>query len=251
MENNTDTFENLTLQKKRYVSSAFIDSSLKMGIAQSVLMIQDNLTECFNQMGCDGIVYREKFNAFWVFTKTRVRFLRRPDWRENITARTFPIDNASFKAHINTEILDEKAEPLLLANQQACVLDLEKHHPLKISSLSYPKENFPTPIFDEPFEIFHADFTEEDFQFEQIIRSQMIDMSHHMNNIEYIKLALNIFSDEFLQTNEVDYLEVHYQGESKEGQTLRVYSQNKDGRFLIFIKENERLVFEMTIAFKK
>ena len=79
----------------------------------------------------------------------------------------------------------------------------------------------------------------------------MIDMSHHMNNIEYIKLALNIFSDEFLQTNEVDYLEVHYQGESKEGQTLRVYSQNKDGRFFIFIKENERLVFEMTIAFKK
>ena len=40
-----DTFENLTLQKERYVSSAFIDSSLKMGIAQSVLMVQDNLTE--------------------------------------------------------------------------------------------------------------------------------------------------------------------------------------------------------------
>ena len=85
----------------------------------------------------------------------------------------------------------------MLANQQACVLDLEKHRPLKISSLSYPKENFPSPVFDEPFENFHVDFGEEDFQFEQIIRSQMIDMSHHMNNIEYIKLALNIFSDDF------------------------------------------------------
>lgn len=245
-----DTFENLTLQKERYVSSAFIDSSLKMGIAQSVLMVQDNLTECFNKMGCDGIVYREKFNAFWVFTKTRVRFLRRPYWRESITARTFPIDNASFKAHINTEILDAQNKPLLLANQQACVLDLEKHRPLKISSLSYPKENFPSPVFDEPFENFHVDFGEEDFQFEQIIRSQMIDMSHHMNNIEYIKLALNVFSDDFFQANEVDFLEVHYQGESKEGQVLKVYSKNIDVRFFIFIKEQERLVFEMTIAFK-
>ena len=78
----------------------------------------------------------------------------------------------------------------------------------------------------------------------------MIDMSHHMNNIEYIKLALNIFSDDFLLKNEVDFLYVHYQGESKEGQVLRVYAKNIDGRFFIFIKEQERLVFEMTIAFK-
>ena len=50
----------LVFTKQRYVSSAFIDSSLKMGIAQSVLMIQDNVTECFYTLGCDGVLYREK-----------------------------------------------------------------------------------------------------------------------------------------------------------------------------------------------
>lgn len=242
-------FENLTLQKERYVSSAFIDSSLKMGIAQSVLMVQDNLTECFNHLGCDGITYREQHNAFWVFTKTRVRFFRRPNWCEHITAKTFPIDNAGFKAHINTRISDAQNKVLLDANQEACVLDMEKHRPLKISNLPYPKENFPEPVFTEPFEKFEGDFTEEDFKFDQVIRSQLIDMSHHMNNIEYIRLALNVFTDEFLQNHQVQTLEVHYLGESKENQTLRVYSKSKDSTFFIYIKEENRLVFEMMLEF--
>ena len=86
------TFDNLTFTSEREISSAFIDSTVRMGIAQSVLMVQDNLTECFNAMGCDGVIYREKFNDFWVFTKTKVHFFRRPDWREIITAKTFPIN---------------------------------------------------------------------------------------------------------------------------------------------------------------
>ena len=84
---------NLIFETEREISSAFIDSSVRMGVAQSVLLVQDNLTESFNAMDCDGVIFREKFNAFWVFTKTKVHFERRPDWREIITARTFHIDN--------------------------------------------------------------------------------------------------------------------------------------------------------------
>lgn len=72
-------------------------------------------------------------------------------------------------------------------------------------------------------------------------------MSHHMNNIEYIKLALNVFTDDFLLAHEPDSLEVHYTGESKEGQTLRVYSRTKDSSTQIIIKESDRSVFEMKI----
>ncbi|MCM1322080.1 MAG: thioesterase [Bacteroides sp.] len=242
--------ENFIFTQERFISSAFIDSSLRMGIAQSVLMVQDNLTECFNRLGCDGIVYREKFNAFWVFTKTRVRFFRRPMWRETITARTFPVDNAGFKAHVNTEITDAAQQSVLTANQEVCVLDSAKHRPLKISSLSYPAGPFLPPVFTEPFERFENDFSESDFQFEQIVRSQLIDMSHHMNNIEYIKLALNTFTDDFLQQHDISFLEVHYLGESKEGETLRVFAKNKNNVFFIMICESARPVFEMQIAFK-
>ena len=74
-------------------------------------------------------------------------------------------------------------------------------------------------------------------------------MSHHMNNIEYIKLALNVFSDDFLLSHEVKSLEVHYTGESKEGQILRIFAKTKEKASLILIKEGERNVFEMKIEF--
>lgn len=245
-------YNNLTFESEREISSAFIDSSVRMGVAQSVLLVQDNLTECFNAMGCDGVIYREKFNDFWVFTKTKVHFERRPDWREIVTARTFPIDNLGMRTHVNTEIVDKNGKRLLAANQEACVLSLETHRPVKITTLPYPKEGFPPAVFNEPFERFPSDFSESELVFEQQIRSCHIDMSHHMNNIEYIKFALSVFTDDFLQSHEISDLEVHYTGESKEGQILRVYRRDDadcEGKTFIHIKEGERCVFECCVKF--
>lgn len=240
---------NLIFSQQRKIASAFIDSTVKMGIVQSVLMVQDNLTECFNMLECDGVIYREKFNAFWVFTKTRLRFFRRPDWREEISAETFPVSNSGLKTHINTVLKDKNGTVLVLANQEACVLDCTSHRPLRLTALPYPKENFPQSQMPESFEKFSADFSESDFVYEQVIRSQYIDMSHHMNNIEYIKLALNVFPDEFLELHEVKSLEVHYTGESREGQVLRIFKKEENGRNFIKITESERNVFEMMIEF--
>lgn len=244
--------DSLVFESEREISSAFIDSSVRMGVAQSVLLVQDNLTECFNAMECDGVIYREKFNDFWVFTKTKVHFYRRPDWCEIVTARTFPIDNLGMRTHVNTEIIDKNGNKLLVANQEACVLSLETHRPVKITSLPYPQEGFPEPVFNEAFERFPSDFCDDELSFEQIIRSCHIDMSHHMNNIEYIKFALSVFSDDFLQSHEITDLEVHYTGESKEGQKLRVFRRDASecaGKTFVHIKEGERCVFECCIKF--
>ena len=72
-----------------------------------------------------------------------------------------------------------------------------------------------------------------------------------MNNLEYIKLGLNVFSDDFIESHEVQNLEVHYTGESKEGQTLRIYRKEENGAYIIKIKESDRFVFEMKINFYK
>ena len=240
----------LTFTSERTISSAFIDSSVKLGIAQAVLLIQDNLTECFGALGCDGVVYREQYNAFWVFTKTKVQFARRPAWRETVTACTFPVDNAGMRTHVNTVISAADGTPLITANQEACVLSLENHRPLKLSSLTYPSSGFPEAICTAPFERFSQDFSDADFQFEQVIRSQHIDMSHHMNNIEYIKLALSTFNDDWLQSHEIADLEVHYTGESREGDTLRVFRTDADGATFVRLLARERCVFELKAVFR-
>ena len=170
--------------------------------------------------------------------------------QQPLPTKNYLMDNQGFKAHVNSVLKDKEQNILVCANQEACVLDLEKHRPVKITNLPYPKENFPESVFSENFERFPVQIEESDFKYEQKIYSQHIDMSYHMNNIEYIKLALNIFSNDFLLHNEVSSLEVHFTGESREGENLRVYSRNLDGSFFIFIKESERTVFEMKIEFQ-
>lgn len=242
-------------EQERCVSSAFIDSSLYLGIAEAALMAQDNLTECFHHIGCDGILYREKYNAFWVFTKTKLRFYSRPAWRQHVTARTFPVSNAGLRTEIDTVIADMDGKTLVTAKQEACVLDIETRRPVKLESVHYPVTDFPPPEFTDNFDRLAADFTDSDKMFDETIRSQHIDMSHHMNNIEYIKLALNAFTDDFLRTHDVESLEVHFTGESREGQILSVYKKDDcTGGYLtalIAVKESGRTVFKMKIVFKQ
>lgn len=255
--------ENLIYTQNRKISSAYIDSTVKLGIAHAVNLVQDNMTECYGMLKCDGVTYRE-LNVFWAFTKIKVKFEKRPAWRDEIIAKTFPASASGFRANVNSIFTDIDGNTLYTANQEMCVLDFENHRPVKLSTLPFPQENFPEPVFTEPFEKFSVEFSKDDFAFDQVIRSTMIDMSHHMTNNEYIKCALNAFTDDFFQSNEVKSLEGHYTGECKEGMTLSVYKHDcGNGLYYIKIVEGEkkdgddssdskgRNVFEMKIEFQK
>ena len=161
--------ESLIYTSNRTISSAYLDSSLRLGPAQAVLMIQDNLTECYHMLDIDGIVYKERYNAFWVFTKTKVHFNRRPAWREKITASTFPINNAALRTHLNTVLKDSNGENVVVANQEACVLSFENHRPLKLTNLNFPKEGFPEAVYTESFERFPSIFDDEEFEYEHTV----------------------------------------------------------------------------------
>lgn len=245
--------ENLIYETPRLVSSAFIDSTIRLGTAQTFLMVQDNITECLGRIKCDGVTYGKKYNCFWVFTKVLIHFEQRPDWCDTINTRTFPIDNGGIRTHLNSEAFDKDGALVFSAKYEACVLSFENHRPQKLVNLGYPADNFPSPVFNAQFTRFSASFTEADFVFEQKIRSSFIDLSQHMNNSEYVKLALSTFSNDYLREHDLSEIEAHFTGESVEGQTLRVYRHDVsdiagDSTF-IQIKESERVVFECRITF--
>lgn len=246
--------DNLIYETPRLISSAFIDSTVRLGTAQTLLLVQDNITECLGRINCDGVVYRKKYNSFWVFTKVIIHFERKPDWRETVNTRTFPVDNGGLRTHLNSEAFDKNGALVFSAKYEACVLSFETHRPQKLGTMGYPADGFPSPVFNAQFNRFSVDFSENDFVFEQKIRSSFIDLSQHMNNSEYVKLALSTFSNNYLREHEVSEIEAHFTGESKEGQTLRVYRQDvsddTDVKTFVQIKESERVVFECRITFK-
>ena len=240
----------LVFQKQRTITSAYIDVSGKMGIAQTVLMVQDNFTENFGALKMDNFCVNEK-GGYWAIYKAKFKFFQRPYWRDKVVTTSFPADNAPIRTYENTAVTTVEGEPIILAVQEACCLNLETHRPMKLSAVDFPAEGAPEPFMDNKFTKFAVDPEEYQEVYRQKVLPQHIDMSHHMNNIEYVKLSLNVFSAADIELCIPSMLEVHFLGETREGQEVTVYRADKRGATYMKIEdESGRLVFEMKLKMK-
>ena len=140
----------LVFQKQRTITSAYIDVSGKMGIAQTVLMVQDNFTENFGALKMDNFCVNEK-GGYWAIYKAKFKFFQRPYWRDKVVTTSFPADNAPIRTYENTAVTTVDGEPIILAVQEACCLDLERHRPMKLSAVDFPTEGAPEPFMDNKF----------------------------------------------------------------------------------------------------
>lgn len=234
----------LVFQKPRTITSAYIDVSGKMGIAQTVLMVQDNFTENFGKIKQDNFFVKSK-GGYWAISKAKFKFMKRPFWGDKVVTTSFPANTSLVRTVENTAITTPDGEPIVLAIQEACCLSLERHRPMKLTAVDFPTEEPPTPFMDDGFDRFNESALKYEEVYQQKILPQHIDMSHHMNNIEYVKLALNVFSIEDLEMCTPSELEVHFLGESLIGQTLRIFRAEHNGATYMKILEGERTVFEM------
>ena len=240
----------LVFQKQRTITSAYIDVSGKMGIAQTVLMVQDNLTENFGALKMDNFCVNEK-GGYWAIYKAKFKFFKRPFWRDKVITTSFPTDNAPIRTYVNTSITTVEGEPIILAVQEACCLNLETHRPMKLSAVDFPAEGAPEHFMDSKFSKFPVESEEYQEIYRQKVLPQHIDMSHHMNNIEYVKLALNVFSAADLELCIPSMLELHFMGETREGQVVTIYRADKMGATYMKIEDDAgRQVFEMKIKMK-
>ena len=240
----------LAFQKPRTITSAYIDVSGKMGIAQTVLMVQDNFTENFGKIKQDNFFVKEK-GGYWAISKARFKFFQRPYWREKVLTTSYPTCDSLIRVNENTAITTTEGEPIVFAVQETCCLDLNRHRPMKLSTVEFQVDASLSPLLEEPFTKFDVDDSEFAEVYQQTVLPQHIDMSHHVNNIEYVKLSLNVFSIDDLELCLPSDMELHFLGESHVGQVLKVLRSDKKGAtYMRITDESGRIVFEMKIKFK-
>lgn len=251
------TINSMIWQKETTVSSAFTDNSSRLGLAQTSYLLQDGFTECLGDMGFDGITVRNKFNACWVVTKSKIFFNRRPDWNERILITSYPNGNSGVRTHVATEISDMTGQPLVQALQELCIIDLSTHKLMRLSKIGFPKEGFPEePTLDWP------DFRDEEMGvpesmsgsgemgYQQKIFSQHIDMSNHVNNVEYIKLSLNLFPTETFKTRDIVCMESAFLSECPEGSILTMTRRDRGLESFCTVTHDSCQVFQMKIQFR-
>ena len=141
--------EDMIYTQKRSISSAYVDWSVKLGVAQAQLMIQDCMTECFGKIKCDDISLM-KFGYFWVLTKSKIKVFKRPGWNDTVDTTSFPVKNSGIRTYVNTVFKDMDGELLLVANQELCLLRLAYHGRKKDGQLYQPADPGPARKHPEP-----------------------------------------------------------------------------------------------------
>lgn len=160
----------------------------------------------------------------WVLHRLQVDMVRFPDWRENITLRTWPSGGDGLRAHRDYLILDADDEVLGRSLSYWLILDMESRRPVRIPGEIM--ESVP-PDSDHVLGVTDGSFStirQPDTSHTYMVRKTDLDLNRHVNNVKYIEWALAGTDNE----EPVDNIDIKFMAEATFGDTV-VAEQQNDG----------------------
>lgn len=218
-----------------------LNQDMELGLTNAVELVQSILTDYFISFGSDNETIKNKNNALWVLSKTKIHFNKIPKWKEFVIGKSYTTKIKPIRVEMETVFEDENNNYLFNVKQEICPIDIDTRKIRKIDTIEYPKDMETKVAFDtESYSKLNDEFKEEDFVYEQKIYSSDIDFSKHTNNAVYVRFISNVLSCDFIDKNLITDFEIHYINESKEGQILKIYKKERNQEMEFLIKEKDR-----------
>lgn len=239
-------------RKRHEITYTEVNAEGKLDLVSSINLVQNMMTEYFENIKSDNIRLKKNNNAIWVVTKTKIHFNKYPMWREPVQGQSYTTKIKPIRIQLETAFKNKQKEVLFCTKQEACIIDLDTRKLRKINTVDYP-ENMTTKesIFEKPYARLKEEFSEKDFIYNQKIYSSDIDFSKHTNNVSYVKYLVNTLPCSFFEKNTITDFEIHYISESREGQNLKIYKKDKEDAIEFLITDGENEIVRAKCKLKK
>lgn len=234
--------------KKQKVSASIAGSEACLSVFGMFQVVEDAITEMMGELKIDGVTAKEKYNAFWVFAKNRIKIFKKLKWNEEFVASCFISFKSLAKMNIDVAAKTPKGELVFYARVEACALDIATQRIRKINTVGVNETVLAeTPLMDIQF----CKFDYENLPItEQVrVRSTNIDMSHHTNNLEYLRFVLNTFSVKEMETKPIKEMEVIYANQSYENDTLDVHKASLQNKDVVVLQKQDKPIVKCEILF--
>lgn len=227
----------MKLQKTIKVSAGLLGSDEYLSTLGIFEVVEEILTELMGNLHIDGIVEKEKYNAFWVFTKNRIKILKKIRWNEPLFLTAFISNKSLVKLNLDVDGKDSLGNQVFYSHVEACALDLTSKRVRKLVTVGVDEKIIPE---DKNMEIEFSKFEEKDLKLIETVkvRSTNIDMSHHTNNLEYLRFIFNTYSVKDLESRFIKEIEINYLSQSFELDTLNI--KRNSGKFDTIVLEKEK-----------
>ncbi len=234
--------------KKQKVTASMSCSDECLSVFGIFQVVEDALTELTGELKIDGLTEKEKYNAFWVFAKNRVKIFKKLKWNEEFTVSCFISYKSIAKLNFDVVAKNTNNQLVFYARVEACALDISTQRIRKLTTVGVD-ENM---LADTP--LMEIEFCKFDYEnlplIEQVrVRSTNIDMSHHTNNLEYLRFILNTFSVSELETKPIKEMEVIYANQSFENDVLNVHKATVQNKDVLMLEKGNKPIVKCEIVF--
>ncbi len=183
-----------------------------------------------------GVDYLKDQNMVWVLSSWQIVVERYPRLGERVTIATAPYDFKGFIGYRNFWMVDQKGERIACANTIWSLIDIEKGKPARPT-----QEMLQKYVLQEKLDMEYAPKRiaipkELEAGEAIVIRSHHLDTNHHVNNGQYVRIAIDSLSKEC----HVKQLRAEYKKQSYLGDVLTPYiAFTEDGKHVIVLKDAE------------
>ncbi|MCH5160298.1 MAG: hypothetical protein J1F66_05605 [Clostridiales bacterium] len=233
--------------KQQIVGSTQVGADTNLSTLGLFGMVESAITECMGTQHIDGMTIKRLYNAFWVFTKNKVKIFANAVWGDMITIESYVSSKSAAKLYVDTAIKSSDGQIIAYSSCEMCPLDVATGRILRTSAVGVGEH-----IVSEPAQI-EVVFDKLDCDnlpvVEQVtVRSTNIDFSHHTNNVEYLRFIFNTYSVEELLSRPIRELEVNYVSQSYENDVLSVCKSTTDTCDLFTITKFTQTVIKCKVV---
>ena len=228
-------------EKHQTASSSVISADARLSYIGIFDIVEDAITECMGEFGLDNVTVKRDFNAFWVFTKNKVKLFSNLVWGKKFLVRSFISSLSSAKMVVDTALKKQDGTLVAYSSCEMCVLDIATGRIRRTASVGADgicvEPSQCQIVFDK---IDDADLP----QVEEVkVRSTNVDYSRHCNNVEYLRFLFNTYTVEELVSLPISEIEVCYVAQSYENDALTVHkSASADCDVLSVKKDNATII---------
>lgn len=238
----------MKLIKKQTLGASMSGSDGCLSAVGAFQIIEDAITEFMGDLKIDGITVMREYNAFWVFTKTHIKFLKKLAWNEEYTVTAFISSMSLARMYEDVKVSDTNGEVVLYARVELCALDMTAQKILKITTVGVEQSMLSDEVTEDiafgKFPVLELPLVEQ-----VQVRSTNIDRFQHTNNVEYIRFIFNTYSVHELESRTVKDIEIIYCGQSHESDVLDILKASDSDKDLIVLQADGKPITKCEIVF--
>ncbi|MBR6771161.1 MAG: acyl-[Lachnospiraceae bacterium] len=212
-----------------------VDDGGKLTLGALLDYFQDCSTFHGEDVGM-GVAYMAGRQQAWVLSAWQIVVERYPELGEKVQIKTAPYDFKGFFGYRNFLMVSDEGERLACANTLWMLLDTQKVCPVRI-----PEEIVAAYVVEKPLPMDYAPRRieippKEGRQLGSIeIKRHHLDMNHHVNNGQYIKIAM-----EYLQgRSEIRQMRAEYKKQAVLGNRIEVMQYEVTGGDVLVLQDRD------------